>query len=97
MPLAGQLPGLDPATILSMGSPEDPSALNEPEEPPRWQGGGKISSVPRVTLRVPRSLGGRATSGKLCLERKVGHHEYVLSAPQLRDPVRWIPTQTKYI
>ena len=51
----------------------------------------------RVAFRMPRPGGGRVTLGKLLLERKVGHHEYVPSAPQSSDPVRRILTQTKYL
>ena len=70
---------------------------NEPEESPRSPGGDEIVGPPRVAFRMPRPGGGRVTSGKLRLERKVGHHEYVPSAPQSSDPVQWFITQTKYL
>ena len=67
---------------LLWGSPEVLSISNEPGESPRSPGCDEIVGAPRVALRMPRPGGGRVTSGKLLLERKVGHHEYVRSAPQ---------------
>ena len=55
------------------------------------------SLVRLVPSSVCRVRGGRVTSDKLRLERKVGHHEYVPSARQISDPERWILTQTKYL
>ena len=89
---------LIPPRPLLWGSPEVLSISNEPEESPRSLGGDEIvGAPPRVSFRMPRPGGGRVTSCKLLLERKVGHHEYVPSAPQSSDPVRWIHTQTKYL
>ena len=88
MPLADQLLGLDSTAPPAMGSPEVLSILNEPEESPRSPGGDEIVCPPRVAFRMPRPGGGRVTSGKIHLERKVGHHEYVSSAPQSSDSVR---------
>ena len=79
---------LIPPHPLLWGSPEVLSILNEPEESPRSPGGDEIVYAPRVALRMPRPGGGRLTSGKIHLERKVGHHEYVSSAPQSSDSVR---------
>ena len=58
---------------------------------PRSPGGDEIVGAPRVTFRMPRPGGGRVTSGKLRLERKVDHHEYVPSAPQPSDLVGGSP------
>ena len=82
MTLAGQLLGLAFTAPLLWGSPEFLSISNEPEESPRSPGGGEIVGTSRVAFRMPRPGGGCVTSGKLLLERKVGHHEYVPSAPQ---------------
>ena len=64
------------------GLPEVLSISNKPEESPRSPGGDEIVGAPRVSFHMPRPRGSRVTSGKLLLERKVGHHEYVPSAPQ---------------
>ena len=73
---------LIPPRPLLWGSPEVLSISNEPEESPRSPGGDEIVGPPRVAFRMPRPGGGRVTSGKLLLEREVGHQEYVPSAPQ---------------
>ena len=86
---------LIPPQPLLWVSPEVLSISNEPEESPRSPGGDEIVGAPRVAFRMPRPGGGCVTSGKLRLERKVDYHEYVPSAPQANDPVRWIPHSNK--
>ena len=63
----------------------------------RSPGGDSIVCAPRVAFRMPRPGGGRVTLGKLLLVRKVGHHEYVPSAPQSSDHVRCSYTHSNKI
>ena len=79
---------LIPPHPLLWGSPGVLSISNEPEESPRSPGCDEIVGASRVAFLMPRPGGGRVTSGKLRLEEKVDHHEYVPSAPQSSNPVR---------